>query len=390
MRKTLYSVLAALYLIGASVQVSAALRTADAVEIKAGIIQETVVLANDRGELFLEFLKDDRVAKSLDQQIYDGQILPPIPVDAPAKAPRARMREVLSFEIISDTNEPLELIDQYSALHAKDRLRVSLSNAAGQRRQGAQLITTFAADQNISHPALWSYNALNNRQPWLRLGGIMGDAPEAETQVFSAFLYGTGAYTIWDENPAPDFTVSFPNDEIELAEVSPYPSVEEETTLDESEFVEALTGEDALLEDELNDELVPVEDLIGDLERELLIPAVEALDESGGILIPAVVTSQLGADPQAPISDSESNLKALPSGTTSPLGSLLSLPTTTDQTIPATETSLGQNLQASTFTDFGVDEGDLPEAGGFSFPWALFFAFGVIGFSVYAIWEKPY
>jgi len=389
------------------------LKTSNAVQVNAGFIQDTVVLADPNSTLFLEFLKGDRVAKVLDQQIYEGEILPPIPIDVPARAPRARMREILSFEVFSDTNEPLELIDQYAAIHAKKRLRLSLASTNDQRRQGAQLITTFNKDLNVGRPALWRYNPSNIKQPWQRLGGIMGETAERDTQIFSAFLYATGVYTIWDENPNPEFEVAFPIDEIELAEESPFPSVseQEEILFEDNEFVDELLGEDALVEsneEELNTDLDNINTLLSDLEEAPLIPAVpeENAADDGFILAP-VVTSQIPeeantttpfnvdtnqtVDPLNPTAGENplANLQALPTNRSS-LGGLLALPQ--DQTeIPAiNEADIGQELQASTFTDFGVNEGDLPEAGGYKFPWALLFVIGVIGFSVYAIRQKPY
>ena len=206
------------------------LKTANSVEVKSGFIAETVVLADDGGKLFLEFIKGDRVAKKLDGQIFDGEILPPLIIDVPDKAPRARMRELLSFEVIADNNEEVEMIDQFTALHPKDRLRQGLKNQAGQRRLGAQLITLFPEEDAVSRPSLWHYDTSYTPPRWERLGGIMGETPAGEANVFSSYLYGTGKFTIWDENPQPTFSPTFPIDEVELAEDSPFPSVTESST----------------------------------------------------------------------------------------------------------------------------------------------------------------
>ncbi len=219
------------------VQAQTSLKTNKSTVIEKGFITETVVLGDESSQIFLEFIKGDRVAKALDGQIYDGEILPPVLVDVPAKAPRARMREVLSFEVISDTSEELELIDQFTALHPKDRLRTSLKNQAGERRQGAQLITVLPADSPHNRVSLWHYDPNNTKTPWIRLGGIKGEAPAGEAQVFSAYLYGTGVFTLWDENPSPDFQPSFVNDDIELAEPSPFPSVTENQNDSLSDFL---------------------------------------------------------------------------------------------------------------------------------------------------------
>ncbi|NCP67574.1 hypothetical protein GW756_04870 [bacterium] len=367
------------------------LKTANSVNIKDGYIEETVVLVDDAGELYLEFIKDDRVAKSLDGQIYTGEILPPIQIDALAKAPRARMREVLSFEVISDTNEPLELIDQFTALQSKERLRFSLKNQAGQRSQGAQLISVFKAEDNVNDPALWKYYPENPKTPWKRLGGIKGETPAEEDQIFSAYLFSTGSYTIWDENPLPDFQPSFPNDEIELAEPSPFPSVVEEDELaifDDEDFVNLLEGEDAQFEDDFSQ--TP---LTGDTTTPNLVPAVGNPSQSNnGALVPAVAEDET--------SSSTMNQINTPQSQTQTSNFLLAPTTSSNSTVPAvpnqneatsvSEIGLAQSLQANSFQNFGVDEGDLPEAGGFQFPWLILIVFGIAGFSVYAIRKKPY
>jgi hypothetical protein len=256
------------------------LKTANSVNIIEGFIVETVVLADDASQIFLEFIKGDRVAKALDGQIYDGEILPPFQIDAPARAPRARMRELLSFEVISDSSEELELIDQFAALHSKDRLRQSLKNQAGQRRQGAQIITVFSPEEQLNRPALWYYNVNNANTPWTRLGGIVGEAPAGESIVFSAYLYGTGIFTIWDENPMPDFQPSFTNDEIELAEPSPFPSVTE-NSMDDVALTDEFIQELGSLDSEIN--LEPGEILNNENET-LLIPAIDNQDSSLNLL----------------------------------------------------------------------------------------------------------
>jgi len=383
------------------------LKTSDSAQVNSGYIARTVVLTDDRGEIFLEFLKGDRVAKTLDNQIYEGEILPPTQIDAPARPPRARMRELLSFELQSDTSEEVELVDQYTAIHAKRRLRLSLQEGREDRSQGAQLITLFPAQQNVGYASLWRYDESNLNTPWERLGGILGDASETDTQVFSAFLYATGTYTIWDENPNPiEFEPDFPLDEIEYAEASPYPSVVEKAKESVEDFVDNIFGEEAVSsEQELNPQLslqAPSQgttSLEAPLE-ERIIPAVEpptAIDPS---LIPPV-TSQLPAATTVPAvnttnPDPLSNLRAIQGEAPSPLGSILNLPDPNSSAspfevqTPINEAGLAENLQASAFQNFGVEEGDLPEAGGFRLPWALLFVLGIIGFSVYAIRQKPY
>jgi hypothetical protein len=367
------------------------LKKASSAQVNAGFIAETVVIADSANKLFLEFIKGDRVAKSLDGQIYDGEILPPVQIDNQYNAPRARMRELLSFEVISDTNESLELIDQFAAMTAKQRLRTSLGNQAGNRSQGAQIITLFDEGSNISDPALWKYNPENVRSPWKRLGGIMAETPIESEKLFSAFLFSTGTYTIWDENPLPTFEPSFQNDEIELAEASPFPSVIEEeeelATFENEDFVKLLEGEEAFFDADFTDS-----PSIGDDEPQGLVPAVGLPDNStDSTLVPAVAETQTvtPSTSQAPVNSTPSTGSNF----------LLAPPTNSNTQVPATpppnqppenEAGLGQALQANSFQDFGTSENGLPVAGGFQFPWFLLMVFGIIGFSVYAIRQKPY
>lgn len=389
MQKLILTSLVLTTLVSATILAQSRLKTANSVNIVNGAITETVVISDDSGQIFIEFIKGDRVAKSLDGQIYNGEILPPFRIDSPAKAPRARMRELLSFELISDTNESLDLIDQFTAMQAKERLRNSLRNQIDTRSQGAQIITLFNAAENINNPALWHYNAANLERPWERLGGIMGETPAGEDRVFSAYLYGTGTYTIWDENPLPTFEVSFPNDEIELAEPSPFPSITEEEEelflFEDDEFTNLLEGEAALFEGE-SDPL-----LRGDDSRNSLVPAVgEDVLSNSFQLVPALPEENNSKTPNA----NQTNLVSSPNNsflfTPSASSPALVPAVTPNEASSVNELSLAQALQASSFQDFGRQEGDLAEAGGFQFPWLLLIVFGITGFSFYALSKKPY
>lgn len=488
------------------------LKTVNSVKVENGFISETSVLADDQGQIFLEFIEGDRVAKKLDGQVYDGEILPPIQIDAPAKAPRARMRELRSFELISDNSEELQLIDQFSALHAKDRLRQSFKAQAGSRSQGVQIITLFQTDSLVNQPALWHYDPNNAKTPWERLGGIMGEAPAGEVRVFSAYLYSTGIFTIWDENPQPDFQPSFPNDKIELAEPSPYPSVDtsEDTLLLENDtFTESLLNDlDALgIDDTSATPLVPAVDNQS-LSKDLIpaipntnipnttplppstpVPTVPASDNNtstsslinqyfleNSLALTTAERTSLGnptadiveafeskqvlnsnnsmeqsvrddllaqaeiqiltAELAEIIIDSIDNQTALAKGleaseeenlwvnvenpnavkvlnkieeiqtwqkNNSELYASLDLNNPSRlkmDLIPKLKThyeayftlpvSGASALQTNSFQNFGVNEGDLPEAGGFSFPWFVLVFFFIIGFSFYSILKKPY
>ena len=392
MQKILSIGLVLTLLLSTSVHGQSRLKTAGSAKISAGFVTESVVLADSASQLFLEFIKDDRVAKSLDGQVYDGEILPPVRIDNQYKAPRARMRELLSFEVISDSNEALELIDQFAAMQSKTRLRTSFGNQAGNRSQGAQLITLFAADTNVSDPALWKYNPDNVRSPWKRLGGIMAETPIESEKIFSAFLFGTGVYTIWDENPRPDFEVTFQNDEIEFAEPSPFPSVIEEelSTLEDSEFVELLEGEEAFFEDDFN---TTTPRLPGDDSAPELVPAVGSANQQDSMLIPAVAendTQNTQAAPMTPTTSSTTNSGFLLAPASSNNALVPASPNTDSNAAASNEVSLSQALQANSFQDFGTNNGDLPVAGGFQFPWLILIVFAILGFSVYAIRKKPY
>ncbi len=209
--------------------VNAQLRSIPAIPVEKGRILKTAILADPTGQVFLEFIKGDRVATdNKDIKVYEGEILPPTIVDAPAKAPRARMRELLSFEIISNTGDNLFLIDQYAALNAHTRKRLSYqdSEKLSARQSGIQILTKIFTEDKIGRPAIWFYDL--EKTKWFRLGGITTESSERKIKVFSGIIYQSGTFTIWDENPGPDFNpeaITNPED-VELAEVSPYPSVE--------------------------------------------------------------------------------------------------------------------------------------------------------------------
>lgn len=209
----------------------AQLRSVPAIPIKKGKIMKTAILSDSSGQLFLEFLKGDRVATdNKDIKVYEGEVLPPTLVDAPAKPPRARMRELLSFEVISNTSDNLFFIDQYAAMNAHVRQRLSYHDTEKltARQSGIQVLMKVFTEDRVGRPALWFYDS--EKKKWYRQGGIITESAEKEIKVFSTIIFKTGTFTIWDENPSPDFNPDEPThqEDIEMAEKSPYPSVEED------------------------------------------------------------------------------------------------------------------------------------------------------------------
>ena len=255
----------------------------ESIPIEAGKVRQTGVITDDKGTIFIEFLKGDRASTSeTNIKVYNGEILPPSLVSPPAKAPRARMREILSFEVISDTGDEVILIDQYAALNPHLRERLSYKDkyeSQPERQSGAQLLTNIYKEDEIGRPILWRYDFKKSK--WERLGGIVSESSEPDVEVFSMILYRTGTYTLWDENPNPTFAPNFPIDQVELAEESPYPSVEEIIPYDENGIEIPSVDEDFLYDTSFDENANP-EGTGGENESDFnssaLIPPVNSND----------------------------------------------------------------------------------------------------------------
>ena len=77
-------------------QAREALRADDVIKVRDGKVVDTGILSDEKGTIFLEFIKGDFVNYAKDKQPFTGEILPPAIIDKPLKLPRYRMREILS------------------------------------------------------------------------------------------------------------------------------------------------------------------------------------------------------------------------------------------------------------------------------------------------------
>ncbi len=429
------------------------LRSRESVEVKNGKIVRTGVLADNDGVLFVEFIAGDFVVKRADTERclkltrkdfqrrscintlaleeYEGEVLAPVILDKPDKAPRARMREIITFEMIVDTNDEVFFVDRYTIMHPSERLRQGIRfGDLEPGNSGAQVLMRIFNEDEIGQPSLWFYNTDENR--WREIGGILTDSAEPDVKIFSAIIARTGLYTIWDANPPPTFSPNFPIDEIELAEESPFPSVEIPTqegnfieedidgstipgvdefkssanTPPETETEELGTfGErtnnhlelpDFVKENFLNPDGTPVGS-----EQEIVVPSLDGgastTPETGtdqpvnpNQITPNTFTppntEETGNNPNIPVittentpqNTGESNTNALPSG------NLI------ESQISDSLQSAAPLLQANSFSNFGET---LPVTGrkeDFKFPWLIVVVLALIGGSLMIAFQKKY
>ena len=209
-------------LLGLAFPVQGRVRTQDFVTIVEGRVVEDNVMADSKGRVFIEFIKGTVVVNVPSQDKYEGSLLPPEIISPYDKPPRARMREVVSFELIGQTPGTLKFIDQIDLMHPRTRRRYEFLNRNSiQRYNAVNLYIPLTMD--LYGVGLWQYNS--NTEDWKRIGGKLEPTSQEDVQVFSAVLRGTGAYTLFNENPDPASVDPMNPDEIETVEKSPFPSV---------------------------------------------------------------------------------------------------------------------------------------------------------------------
>jgi hypothetical protein len=200
------------------------LRTQDSVIVKGGKISQTSIISDPNGEIFLEFLKDMRVINSSDRTSFEGEILPPALISLPDRAPRPRMQEILTFELLADTAERILFTDKFSLLQRASIARMQLTDPDNFQR--TSLVKVFAPIKNQQNVlALWEYKG--NDEGWARLGGSAEVSSDPDVLVFSSSIKSTGIFTIFEENPPPSYVPPFPIDQIELVESPPELEMEE-------------------------------------------------------------------------------------------------------------------------------------------------------------------
>lgn len=199
------------------------LRSQTSVLIQGGKVVESAILADADGQVFIEVpLRLQAKIKGLKSPNYTGELLAPIIREPINKAPRERMRNVVSFDFGSITGDHLQLTDRYYGL-SQQRIKKLQSQDQDLKRYVMKVFVPVKTEQNIRTPKLYRYN--NAKNTWQKIGGTLNQTQDNTTQLFQATITETGSYTLWDENPMPQFQNAINTDDITLAEPSPFPSV---------------------------------------------------------------------------------------------------------------------------------------------------------------------
>jgi hypothetical protein len=194
------------------------LRTEESIAVETGKVVQSGILADSNGLLFIEFSKNARVVITSTGLSFSGEIVPPQIIALPDKKPRARMGEVITFELLGDTAEHLTFADQFDLMSWRSRMRSRYLNPAGFSRTTTLVQLLMPIYEEYGELALWEYN---EQTGWNELGGTLEDSTDG-SQVFSSSLTGTGIFTLFDGNPPPDFIPPFPLDEVILVEPDPF------------------------------------------------------------------------------------------------------------------------------------------------------------------------
>ena len=198
------------------------LRTEDAIEVEEGKISESEVLSDPDGKIFLEFSEDNLFVYEEDHAFFTGEILPPEIVPLLYKPPRMRMKEIFTFELLSDTADTVNFSDKFDIMDEKSKTREKLLNPDDFKRKA--FIKIFCPiSEEVNNLSLWKFLEENEdrKKQWKRLGGKLEESDDPEIKIFSVNIKSTGLYTIFEENPSPEFVPAFPLDKIEAVETAP-------------------------------------------------------------------------------------------------------------------------------------------------------------------------
>ncbi|MCF7819798.1 hypothetical protein K9M58_04465 [Candidatus Gracilibacteria bacterium] len=222
------------------------LRTQDSIHVGNGAVEETGVLADSDGNVFLEFRKGTRIVNASDRTSFVGEILPPTLIPLPSRPPRARIQEILTFELLADTANKMLFTDKFNLMRNQTILRMQLTDPDNfQRTSIVRVIIPLS--EEYGHLALWEYKGDNQ---WSRLGGILEDSVDPDTKIFTSAIRSTGIFSLLDEDPSPTFIPPFPIDQIEMAPESSLPPVGQENN--QIQFNEAGYVQDNLFAPENN------------------------------------------------------------------------------------------------------------------------------------------
>ncbi len=366
------------------------MRADDSIVVSGGKVAETGILADENGVIFLEFLQGTGVIVPESKVSFQGEILPPDIIPLTETSPRNRMRPVISFELLTNTGDKVSFVDRFHLKTSKNKVRNKYTNPNQQfQRSGAKFLTKISVLDAVNMPMLWEFN--NKNKTWKKIGGKIQETPEPEIIVFSAIITHTGIYTIFDEDPPPLFAPTFPIDQIELVDQSPFPSVEpedDESFFDENDF----SGENDVVFLEEGDGVLPLETRIstsGGFENEVISAAplgTTQIDSPfGPIPVIANPTMRLGdtrEDFVVPaISEPMDNNVLIPSVSQSE-----PIIVESESVIKEYSADLEMPLTASVIEI--PDEGDLPKTGKTKFPFVFVFAFGILVGSGYLAFKK--
>ncbi len=327
-------------------QASANLTTADAVQVKDGIVTNTTVISDFSGQVFLEFTANTRILNEEEKSLFTGSILPPDTIEAPDRPPRGRMRTLLSFQLLGSSNQPLLFSDKLEVTNFKNILRLEATNPEELER--TPLVKVFAPlNADIKKASLWEY--MEDKKSWIPLGGTIEESSDPEVNIFKGFIKKTGTFAIFDNDPAPEAIEPFPLDQIQPAEPDPFADaftnpdniINEAVLFDEEDFLSAAQTEsfeptgaeqEIIIEPSENTDqsnpLLPTESqtitsaeqnqaLIGtDLSEEEIIP-LENIGENEGVITGASVLQEATIPdgsilPRTGISEEETNRSTFP------------------------------------------------------------------------------
>jgi hypothetical protein len=169
--------------------------------VETGHIENSTLIASPGGEIFIEFSNETNFVHETGLVSFSGEILSPAIIELPDKKPRLRMDALISFELISDSGEPVLFADRFDLQNTRNRLREKYLNPETTTRSAWVKLIIPIEDETIIEPQLWEY--IGPDDGWATVGGILDEPSPEGVRVFSAILRRTGVYTVFDENPIP-------------------------------------------------------------------------------------------------------------------------------------------------------------------------------------------
>ncbi len=192
------------------------LMPASFVEVVDGNLAENTLLASDEGGVFIEFSKDTKFVDAEAQVNFTGEILPPHKIELEdVKNPRGLMRELITFEMVSNSGADILFIDKFDKRTRKNLFREQLLNPDGLKKSAWVKLVYLIEDENVKLPNLWEWQG--EEDGWRKIGGNVAESGE-NSRVLTSVLRRTGIYTIFDEDPEPEHFA----DEYEVYPKRPY------------------------------------------------------------------------------------------------------------------------------------------------------------------------